>query len=282
MAEFERHLAAVSDGDGGMVVPPPMCSSGKQHWGAFQDVLHKAGFPPDAPALVRKPRHTAPQQHAKHFSKSYETHKAHIDNEWLEQQKENCQHNWNAQVGSVALFIDSIKVEINGYDSRMLESLAACIQLVLAHCQTLVHGPCLDEFKAEVSPDMFDGHLHRQAFAEFKKDCKTMKDMNWGAFCAWQPPFDLGQAFCLHIKVPRFADPKNGDKEAARHVIYEACLGNGKANVWWAKSGIHCSDKDGQRHEDFLRHTCGTNVMVKFMICAHEEMVELFEIAKGQ
>ena len=105
---------------------------------------------------------------------------------------------------------------------------------------------------------MFDWHLHRQAFEEFKKDCKTMKDMNWGAFGGWQPCFDLGIAFCLHIKVPRFSDAKKGDRERTMNEIYDACIGNGKANVWSAKADIHCSDKDGQRREDWQRHMCGT------------------------
>ena len=107
-----------------------------------------------------------------------------------------------------------------------------------------------------------------------------MKDMNWGALGAWQPPFDLGQAFCLHIKVPRFSEAKRGDRERAMNEIYDACIGNGKAHAWFAKADIHCSDKDGQRREDWQRHMCGTHVMIKFMVCAHEQMMELFEIAK--
>ena len=59
------------------------------------------------------------------------------------------------------LFIDNSKDELQGFDSRMLEHLASCIQLVLAQCDVQVKGPCMEAFKAKIAPEEFDWQTHK-------------------------------------------------------------------------------------------------------------------------
>ena len=65
------------------------------------------------------------------------------------------------------------------------------------------------------------------------------------------------------------------------NAVHHACLGNGKASAWILKANVHCLDLDGRRQEYWQRGMNGTNVMIKFMVPAHEQMFDLFDIAKN-
>ena len=52
-----------------------------------------------------------------------------------------------------------------------------------------------------------------------------------------------------------------------------------KKHVWHAIIDLHCSDRDGQRWQDWHHNTHGKNVMCKFMVNASAQMTELEEMA---
>ena len=268
----------------GGIVQPVKCewSSSNTQWMTFKFLLQAAGFPTNAPELVHQQCRKTNQQRAQALSSIYVEHQAHIDPEWLGKQKTKCHFNWNHQIGGLVLFIDSCKDELQGYDSRMLADLAACIHLVMARCDVLVKGDCMQEFLKTLPPGTkLDWNIHKRQFLDFKKDCGGMKDMNYGAFGAWQPCFDMGLTFVVQIKVPTFAAYKHGDKDKAMLEIHQACIGHSKESAWWAKVDIHCSDNDGQRREDVWNHMMGINVMLKYMVNAYDHMMVMFDIAGG-
>ena len=281
LADPWHGMTSLSCGGGGVVVQPAKCESNHNKWVTFKFLLHKAGFPTNAPDLVHQQSRKTIQQRAQALSSIYVQHQAHIDHEWLEEQKTKCLFNWNRQIGGLVLFIDNCKDELQGYDSRMLDHLAACIHLVMARCDVLVKGDCMKEFQKTMPGTKFDWKIHKLQFVEFKKDCGDMKGMTYGAFGAWQPCFVMGVAFVVHIKVPSFAEYQHGDKDKAKDAIHQACCGHSKENAWWAKVDIHCSDNDGQRQEDVWNHMCGINVMLKYMVNASDHMMDIFDIASN-
>ena len=196
-------------------------------------------------------------------------------------QKTRCKDNWNPQIASIALYIDEIKGAINGYNSRMLEALANCIHVVLAQIHTVVHGPIFAEFREQLAPIRYVWADHKNQFEDFKKNHPLMNDHPFGAFGTWQPVFELDQAFCVHIRVPVFGTPPktSHERDQAIGTIENTMIANGKGHAWHAKADCHTSEKDGKRREDMERHMNGTNVMVKFMVTAHQQMLDVFSVA---
>ena len=195
--------------------------------------------------------------------------------------KTRCQDNWNPQIASIALYIDEIKGVINGYNSRMLEALANCIHVVLAQINSLVHGPIMAQFKEQISPTRYEYAEHKNRFEDFKKKHRLLNDHPFGAFGTWQPVFELDQAFCVHIRVPVFGTPPktSHERDQAIGTIEKTMIINGKGHAWQAKADCHTSEKDGKRREDMERHMNGTNVMVKFMVTAYQQMLDVYGVA---
>ena len=50
--------------------------------------------------------------------------------------------------------------------------------------------------------------------------------------------------------------------------------------MYEANCDMHPSDKDGKRESDWVNNTNGTTFMLKYMICAHGQMFEMYAIAK--
>ena len=158
----------------------------------------------------------------------------HIDQAFIEQQKPRCRHNWNYLIGPIALHIDDVEKQDHGYDTRMLEMLAACIKMMQCHHKALLLGPCMDEFKRHLAslepPQHYDYNIHNHQFRAFQKTSKVMVDShcNYGMFGCWQPAFDLKLAFVVHIKVPCFVPHSQLTIQQATHDIWETCFKLGK------------------------------------------------------
>ena len=112
----------------------------------------------------------------------------HIDHGWLEMEKQKQLragfYNWNHQIGAVVNFIEELKDQRNGYDSEMLDHVAACVHIVLGHVKCQTNGPCMADFQQGIAPTKYNLETHKYQFDEFKKSWPGLQDVNWGAFGA--------------------------------------------------------------------------------------------------
>ena len=134
----------------------------------------------------------------------------HIDHGFIQQQQLKCKYNWNSLIGPIALHIDHVRKQDHGYDTRMLEILAACTKMMQNHHKALLVGPCLYEFKQHIAkvepPQEYEFYTHSNQFRDFQKNSKVIagSHCNYGMAGCWQPAFDFNLTVAVHIKVPAF------------------------------------------------------------------------------
>ena len=184
-----------------------------------------------------------------------------IDQQFID--SHNIKNNWNMQFALLCIYIDWFCRSTGGYCTGMLNHLGACILMVLKHHKDLIDGACLAAFRRQL-PEPFVWHTHKEDFKSYQRDSGVLKHIVYGMFGCWQPAFEHGLVCVLHIKVPQFDAPIT--HEEAMRDVYQACAMQHEKYVWHASIDLHCSDRDGQRWQDWHQNTHGNNVMCKFMV----------------
>ena len=82
-----------------------------------------------------------------------------------------------------------------------------------------------------------------------------------------------------HIKVPCFVPHSKLTIEQAKQDIWETCVKLGKRQVYDANCDMHPSDRDGKMQSDWANNMNGTTLMFKYMVCAYEHMLDMYDIA---
>ena len=84
----------------------------------------------------------------------------------------------------------------------------------------------------------------------------------------------------VHIKVPAFEKHSKRTLDQATRDIWDTCDRQGKRHVYEANCDMHPSDRESKRESDLGQQHEWHTFHLKYMIYAHEQMFEMYEIAK--
>ena len=113
--------------------------------------------------------------HPREITKVMELYRSHTDWDFIDTHE--IKHHWNQQLAPLCLRIDSYCSSTDGYCTKMLNHLGACIRMMLKHHKDLVNGPCLTAFRKQLQGPC-DYHKHKGDFKMYQRDSDVLSHIN--------------------------------------------------------------------------------------------------------